>query len=80
MNITVAYEKDHRANIYRGGECVVSNIEIFIDPEMSYMEQQLLAVHGVVENYNLGLPHDKVDQLCGYIEDALIQLEQLNKE
>jgi len=79
MNIKVI--KDQDMETYRalsslvGGECGVPSLAIYVDPSLPERTQRMLVIHAVLENYNRGMPHDKVEQLCGFIEEALDQLE-----
>jgi len=79
MNIEVI--KDCDMATYRalsnvvGGECGVPTLRIYIDPSLPIRTRRMLVIHSVIENYNRGMPHHKVNQLCEFIEDALDKLE-----
>ena len=60
-----------------GGEYATADINIYIDPTLDIREQRILVIHTVIENYNRSMPHDKVEELCGFIEDALDLLEDI---
>ena len=78
MNIEVVRDNDMAT--YRGlsslvgGECGVPSLMIYIDPSLPERTQRMLIIHSVIENYNRSMPHNKVEELCSYIEDALDQL------
>ncbi len=80
MNIEVIKDEDMGA--YRelssmvGGECGVPSLKIYIDPSLAERTQRMLIIHSVIENYNRSMPHDKVEQLCGFIEEALDMLKE----
>lgn len=80
MNIQVIKDKD--MGTYRelsslvGGECGVSRLDIYVDPTLPERTQQMLVIHSVIENYNRSLPHNKVEELCGFIEEALDKLKE----
>ena len=79
MNIKVIKDKDmetfRELSSLVGGECGVPNLTIYIDPILPKRTQQLLVIHSIIENYNRGMPHDKVEELCSFIEDGLDELE-----
>lgn len=78
MNIQVI--KDNDLATYRalsslvGGECGIPSLKIYIDPQLPPRTQRMLVIHSIIENYNRTMPHDKVEELCGFIEDALDML------
>lgn len=78
MNIQIIKDNDmaaHRAlSSLVGGECGVLSLTIHIDPMLPKRTQRALVIHSVIENYNRGMPHDKVEQLCSFIEEALDML------
>jgi len=76
MNIKVFTDRDMPTDL-TGGELTVANINIYIDPDLDMRTQRLLVIHGVIENYNRSMPHDKVDELCSFIEEALDMLEEI---
>ena len=80
MNISIRHEREHHANVYTGGECAIAELTISVDQNLLYIEQQLLVIHAIVENFNRSMPHDKVEELMNFIETALVKLEALNKE
>jgi hypothetical protein len=59
-----------------GGECVAMNIEITVDKSLDLRVQRNLVLHGVIENFCLSWPHDKVEELVDDISNALDQLEE----
>lgn len=61
-----------------GGEYAISEITIHINKILPIRDQRMLAIHAVIENYNRSMSHDKVMELCGFIEDALDEIEALN--
>ncbi len=80
MNIQII--KDTDMATYRelsnatGGECGVVSLKIYIDPSLPLRTRRLLVIHSIIENFNRTMPHDKVDELCAYIEDGLDILEE----
>ncbi len=74
MNIKVILNPDEPTNM-TGGEHALCRLDIFIDPHLSKRTQRALIIHAVIENYNRGLPHDKVDEMAEMIQDGLDQLE-----
>ncbi len=57
-----------------GGEFGVSKLDIYVDPSLPERTQQMLVIHSIIENYNRGMAHDKVEELCSFIEEALDML------
>jgi len=74
MNIEIIPYSQALATSLTGGEWAVSNLQIYIDPELPYDMRRNLVIHAVIENYNSGLCHDKVDELTDSITDALDRL------
>ncbi len=74
MNIKVVKDDTQPTNM-TGGEFAVPRLDIYIDPTLPDRTKRMLVIHSVVENYNRSMPHDKVEELCGFIEEALDQLE-----
>ncbi|KKM73570.1 hypothetical protein LCGC14_1409210 [marine sediment metagenome] len=75
MNIKVrkvAEKREHTS--LTGGECATSRLVIDIDKKLSARRQRELVIHAVVENYNRGMPHEKVDELTEFIMHGLDQL------
>ena len=80
MNITVCKE----AILGLSSEEVVEeygmlNLEIHLDESLPYRMQQNLVIHAVIEGFCRNWVHEKVEELEGYIRDALDQLEGLNE-
>lgn len=79
MNIHVIMDKD--MSTYRelsslvGGECAVPCLDIYIDPQLPIRTQRMLVIHSIIENYNRSMPHNKVEELCSFMEEALDMLE-----
>ena len=76
MNIKVKLNPDEPTDL-TGGEHAICNLEISVDPSLSERTQRGLIIHSVIENYNRGLAHSKVEELCDMIQDGLDQLEPL---
>ena len=70
MNIQVIKDKSMPTDL-TGGEYGVSTLDIYIDPDLPERTQRMLIIHCVLENYNRAMPHEKVEELCGFIEEAL---------
>ena len=70
MNIRVIKDKTMPTDL-TGGEYGVPRLDIYIDPDLPERTQRMLIIHCVLENYNRSLPHEKVEELCQMIEDAL---------
>ena len=78
MNIKIIKEDGlpvHLAEV--GGECAACNLELSVDQSLPIRTQRILVIHAVIENYNRGMSHSKVEQLTGFIEDALDKLEEI---
>ena len=73
MNIKITKDETMPTHL-TGGEFGISNLEIFIDPRLPIETQRMLVIHCIVENYCRSWSHDKVEQLCGFIEGALEEL------
>jgi len=52
------------------------NLEIHVDKTLPYRTQQNLVIHAVIEGFCRNWPHDKVEELEGYIRDALDNLDE----
>ena len=70
MNIRVIKDKTMPTDL-TGGEYGVSKLDIYVDPDLPERTQRMLIIHCVLENYDRSLPHDKIEELCQIIEDAL---------
>lgn len=73
MNIRVIKDNTQPTH-FTGGEFGVSRLDIYVDPTLPEKIQRLLVIHSVIENYNRGMAHDKVEELCSFIEEALDML------
>ena len=70
MNIKIIKDSTMPTHL-TGGEFGVSHLEIHIDPLLPDRTQRALVIHCVLENYCRSWGHDKIEELCDYIEDAL---------
>ena len=70
MNIQVIKDKTMPTDL-TGGEYGVPKLDIYVDPNLSERTQRILVIHCIIENYDRSLPHEKVEELCQMIEDAL---------
>ena len=61
-------------DLVTGGEYAISELSIFVNPELPMRTQRLLIIHAIIENYAPAWHHDKVDDLTALIEDGLDQL------
>jgi len=77
MNVTVRLDQNMPSDV-TGGEYGLVSLDIYVDPDLPEETQRLLVIHSIIENYNRSMPHDKVDELCGLIDDALMQLGELD--
>ena len=71
MNIKVNVEDfliNHTADT--GGECAVAKLEISVDKNLPIRTQRALVRHAIIENFNRGLPHDKVELLCELLQEG----------
>ena len=75
MNIRVIKDKTQPTH-FTGGEFGISRLDIYIDPSLPERTQQELIIHCVIENYCRSWQHGKVEELCGYVEDALDKLKE----
>ena len=76
MNIKVFKDKlipPHLA--FTGGEYGIAKLDIYVDPDLPIRTQRMLVIHSIIEDYFGCLSHDKIEELCGYIEEALDILE-----
>ena len=48
-----------------------------MDKNLPSRTQIGLIIHAVIENYNRGMPHDKVEELTGFIQEGIDQLEAI---
>ena len=60
-----------------GGEYAACVVEIVYDPNLSYKVLRSLIIHAIIEQYLGCLTHDKVEQLEGYIQEGLDQLDDM---
>ncbi len=74
INIKVIKDKNQPTH-FTGGEFGISKLEVYIDPTLPDRTQRALVIHCVVENYLRSVSHEKIEELCSFIEDALDQLE-----
>ena len=58
-----------------GGECATCSLEITVDESLTPRTQKALVIHAIIENFNRGLPHDKVDLLTDLLIEGLDQLD-----
>ena len=77
MNIIVNKENATNWSHRTGGEYAIPSLEIFIDSNLPPREQSLLVIHAVLEIYFCSVSHDKIDEVCEFITEAL---DQLNSE
>ena len=78
MNITVQ-KTSKRFTHLTGGECATCELEIEVDGSLPIKDQEARVIHAVIENYFPSLTHDKVDELEGFVVEALYQLRALRK-
>ncbi len=74
MNIQVFREVEMPTDL-TGGEYSTAEIGIYIDPHLPIRTQRLLVIHSIIENYCRSWAHDKVEELCEFIEDGIDQVE-----
>ena len=74
MNIQVIRDTTMPSHL-TGGEFGISNLEVYVDPSLPERTQRALVTHCVIENYFRSLSHEKIEELCGFIEEALDALE-----
>ncbi len=70
MNIRVIKDSEVQSDI-TGGEYGIPRLDIYIDPDLPERTQRMLVIHCILENYNRSIPHEKVEELCQILEDAL---------
>ena len=76
MNIKVLKATERREHTScTGGEYATCNLEITVDDALPIELQRELVIHSVIENYDRSMPHEKVEELTGFICEALDQLE-----
>jgi len=76
LNIKVIREEMRVENTAgTGGEYADTTLEIYLDNSLPLRSQREVIIHAVIENYNRGMTHDKVDQLTDFIQQGLDQLE-----
>ena len=73
MKVTVT--KEEMPAHLTGGEYATCDVNIFVDPRLPIEEQRLLIIHAVIENYCRSWCHEKVEQLCEFIDEGLVELE-----
>ena len=76
MNIQIKRDATMPTDL-TGGEFGVSTLKIYVDPALPIRTQRILVIHSIIENYNRGIPHDKVEELCEFIEGGLDMLEEI---
>ena len=57
-----------------GGEYATVDITIHVDPRLPVRTQRMLVIHSIIENYCMSWSHNKVEELCSFIEDGLDDL------
>jgi len=73
MNVKVIKDKQVPTDL-TGGEYATCNVTIYVNPKLPKRTQRLLVIHSVIENYCQEWNHNKIEELCEYIEDALDQI------
>lgn len=77
MNIQVIKDKLIPPHlVFTGGEYGVAKLDIYIDPELPLRTQRMLVIHCLIEDYFRSIEHSKVEELCGFIEEALDMIEE----
>ena len=71
MNIKVIGEEDPNFTFVSGGECAVCDLTIYVSNTLDARDKREVIIHAVIENYCRSWPHDKVNQLTEFIQDAL---------
>jgi len=75
LNITVTKEDLSGVSHECGGAYAVPSLDIVADSNLPLREQRIGVIHEIIENFNLGMCHEKIDELCGYIQEGLDLLE-----
>lgn len=73
MNIQIIKDTEMPTDL-TGGEYSSANIDIYVDSDLDIRTQRLLVIHSVIENYCRSWVHSKVEELEGFIGEALDQL------
>ena len=76
MNIKILKENGV-ASHKTGGEYAIASVEIYVDGKLPPVDQREVVIHSIIENFCRNWPHDKVDELTGFIQDGLDQLEEV---
>ena len=75
MNITVIKTSMEDYMDIHGGECVLTDVIVYVADSLDKRVQRNLVIHGVVENFCRNWGHEKVEELTDLISDALDQLD-----
>ncbi len=73
MEVKIIIEEAPQSHL-TGGGYAICNLDVFIDKSLDYNSQVEILIHEILENYNKGMSHDKVDELTSIICDALFEL------
>ena len=76
MNITVSGTGEWEPHFWTEGYATTT-MYISVDEELPMRYQEGVVIHEIIETYLQFLPHDKVIELTGYIQNGLQQLSKV---